>query len=144
MDHFADNPFCVPGRSGWTACSVDGRIAVEYFSPADQAKKYAFKAHRLAAKPDAPEGDSLFAINALAHHPSRELFASAGSDGAVSVWDPVARKRAKSWKFKGQVGVCSWAGRAGEWIAVGFGGLEQEGEGSRDGRDIGCIVKWLG
>jgi cell cycle arrest protein BUB3 len=132
-----------PARPGWTACSVDGRIAVEYFSPTDQAKKYAFKAHRLAAKPDAAEGDSLFAINALAGHPSRELFASAGSDGAVCLWDSVARKRAKSWRFKGPVGVCAWAGKGGEWIGVGFGALEQEGPAG-DGRDVGCVVKWVG
>lgn len=132
-------------QTGWTACSVDGRIAVEYFSPADQPKKYAFKAHRVSPKSSsAAEGDSLYAINALAHqpNPAKNVFASAGSDGSVSLWDPVARKRAKSWKFRGAVGVCAWA-KGGEWVGVGWGGLGQEG-GGEDGREVGCVVKYVG
>lgn len=126
---------------GWAACSVDGRIAVEYFAPSDQAKKYAYKAHRLASKTD---GDAVFAINALSYHPSQRLFVSAGSDGSVCLWDPEAKKRVKSWKFAGGVGVCAFEGRGeGRWLAVGWGALEQEGKPGQAG-DVGCVLKWVG
>ncbi|WWD20314.1 hypothetical protein CI109_104790 [Kwoniella shandongensis] len=76
---------------GWASGSIEGRIAVEYFDPADQGSKYAFRAHRQAV-----DGvDCVYPINALAYHPIHNTFASGGSDGFISIWDHNAKKRMK-------------------------------------------------
>ncbi|WVR08075.1 hypothetical protein IAU60_005121 [Kwoniella sp. DSM 27419] len=76
---------------GWASGSVEGRIAVEYFDPADQGSKYAFRAHRQNV-----EGvDCVYPINALAYNPVHNTFASGGSDGFISIWDHNAKKRMK-------------------------------------------------
>lgn len=82
---------CMANGEGYAMASTEGRIAVEYFdaSPEVQANKYAFKCHRQAI-----DGvDHVWPVNALAFHPTYNMFASAGSDGTVSIWDPKAKKR---------------------------------------------------
>ncbi|KAK7014492.1 mitotic spindle checkpoint protein Bub3 [Paramarasmius palmivorus] len=63
---------CMVTGEGYATASVEGRIAVEYFDPSDEAqqKKYAFKYN---------------------------TFASAGSDGTVSVWDHKIKKRLRQY-----------------------------------------------
>ncbi len=87
---------------GYAMASTEGRIAVEYFdpSPAMQEKKYAFKCHRQTI-----DGvDHVWPVNALAFHPIHNTFASAGSDGIVSIWDHKVKKRLRQYsKFSNPV-----------------------------------------
>ncbi|KAK7027445.1 mitotic spindle checkpoint protein Bub3 [Paramarasmius palmivorus] len=86
---------CMVTGEGYATASVEGRIAVEYFDPSDEAqqKKYAFKCHRLTE-----DGvDHVWPVNSLAFHPIYNTFASAGSDGTVSVWDHKIKKRLRQY-----------------------------------------------
>jgi len=80
---------CSPDGQGYALGSVEGRVAVEYFDPSQQKKKYAFKCHRKN------EGDStiIYPVNALAFHPKFGTFASGGCDGTVCIWDGANKKR---------------------------------------------------
>ncbi|KAH6908479.1 WD40 repeat-containing protein [Coprinopsis sp. MPI-PUGE-AT-0042] len=95
---------CMLDGQGYATASVEGRIAVEYFDPSPEAqdKKYAFKCHRqtvkeAVAQPDGTtkteEVDHVWPVNCLAFCPRYNTFASAGSDGTVSVWDFKVKKR---------------------------------------------------
>ena len=61
--------------------SIEGRVAVEYFdpSPAEQAKKYAFKCHRSTQN----ETQYVYPVNAIAFHPHFGSFATGGCDTLV-------------------------------------------------------------
>ncbi|ESK87306.1 mitotic checkpoint protein [Moniliophthora roreri MCA 2997] len=86
---------CMVTGEGYATASVEGRIAVEYFDPSEEAqqKKYAFKCHRLTE-----DGvDHVWPVNSLAFHPVYNTFASAGSDGTVSVWDHKIKKRLRQY-----------------------------------------------
>ncbi|KAJ3782766.1 WD40 repeat-like protein [Lentinula aff. detonsa] len=93
---------CMLNGEGYATASVEGRIAVEYFDPSPEAqeKKYAFKCHRQTI-----DGvDHVWPVNALAFHPIYNTFASAGSDGTVSVWDHKIKKRLRQYpKFNNPV-----------------------------------------
>ena len=67
--------------------STEGRVAIEYFDqdPSIQARKYAFKCHRVL--------QSAFPVNAMAFHPIYGTFATGGSDGTVNIWDGENKKR---------------------------------------------------
>ena len=56
-----------PRETGYVLSSIEGRVAVEYFdpSPEAQAKKFAFKCHRV--KEDGK--DTIFPVNSIAFHP---------------------------------------------------------------------------
>ena len=62
---------------GYAISSVEGRVAIEYFSesPEAQAGKFAFKCHRTK------EGgkDTAHPVNAIAFHPSLGTFATGGT-----------------------------------------------------------------
>ncbi|KAF5368878.1 hypothetical protein D9758_002992 [Tetrapyrgos nigripes] len=81
--------------SGYATASVEGRIAVEYFDPSSEAqeKKYAFKCHRQTIG----DKDHVWPVNSLAFHPVYNTFASAGSDGTVSIWDHKIKKRLRQY-----------------------------------------------
>lgn len=80
----------VDGQS-YASASVEGRVAIEYFNPEDNHRsKYAFKCHRTK---DSSGEEVVHAVNALAYHPAHGTFATGGSDGGVSVWDGLAKKR---------------------------------------------------
>ncbi|KAF9234727.1 WD40 repeat-like protein [Melanogaster broomeanus] len=96
---------CMPDGQGYAIGSVEGRIGVEYFDPSPEAqeKKYAFKCHRQTIE----DVDHVWPVNALAFHPVLVLFvynisvyntfASAGSDGTVSIWDHKVKKRLRQY-----------------------------------------------
>ncbi|KAH7908032.1 WD40-repeat-containing domain protein [Hygrophoropsis aurantiaca] len=86
---------CMVDGQGYAIGSVEGRIGVEYFDPSPEAqeKKYAFKCHRQAVE----EVDHVWPVNALAFHPVHNTFASAGSDGTVSIWDHKVKKRLRQY-----------------------------------------------
>ena len=83
--------------------SIEGRVAIEFLhdepklqpstpsttttllEPYIGAKRYAFKCHRL--------GNLVHTVNAIVRHPIHGTFATGGSDGTVSVWDGMRKKR---------------------------------------------------
>ena len=131
--------------SGYATASVEGRIAVEYFdpSPAAQEKRYAFKCHRQTIN----DVDHVWPVNALAFHPTYvstaffkfplislntlhryNTFASAGSDGTVSIWDHKVKKRLRQYpKFPNPVSAIAF-NCDGTKIAVGASYTWDEGE----------------
>ncbi|KAJ3208690.1 hypothetical protein HDU67_006596 [Dinochytrium kinnereticum] len=84
---------CMPNGQGYALSSIEGRVAVEFFSQEeeDQKKKYAFKCHREKK----PEGEIVHPVHALAFHPTHGTFASGGGDGVVNLWDGYNKKRLK-------------------------------------------------
>ena len=76
---------CFPDATGYALSSIEGRVSVEYFADCDQARKYAFKCHRV--------GKVVYPVNAIAFHPLLGTFATGGSDGGVSLWDGAHKKR---------------------------------------------------
>jgi len=86
---------CMVNGQGYATGSVEGRIAVEYFdsSPQVQEQKYAFKCHRQTID----DVDHVWPVNSLAFHPVYNTFASAGSDGIVSIWDHQSKKRLRQY-----------------------------------------------
>jgi cell cycle arrest protein BUB3 len=125
--------------AGYASASIEGRIAVEYFdtTPSIQDKKYAFKCHRQTVN----DVDHVWPVNALAFHLTYNTFASAGSDGTVSIWDHKVKKRLKQYsKYPGPV-----AGVAfncdGTKIAVGVSYTWDDGE---QGMRTQNVTPWLG
>ncbi|EIW54728.1 WD40 repeat-like protein [Trametes versicolor FP-101664 SS1] len=117
---------CMADGQGYATGSVEGRIAVEYFDPSPQAqeKKYAFKCHRQAID----DVDHVWPVNALAFHPVYNTFASAGSDGTVSIWDHKSKKRLRQYQ-KYNAPVPSIAFNCdGTKLAVGVSYTWEEGE----------------
>ncbi|KIK03821.1 hypothetical protein K443DRAFT_461558 [Laccaria amethystina LaAM-08-1] len=117
---------CMPDGQGYATASVEGRIAVEYFdpSPAAQEKRYAFKCHRQTIN----DVDHVWPVNALAFHPTYNTFASAGSDGTVSIWDHKVKKRLRQYpKFPNPVSAIAF-NCDGTKIAVGASYTWDEGE----------------
>jgi cell cycle arrest protein BUB3 len=109
------------GGEGYAAGSVEGRVAVEYTDAgaAAQERKYAFKCHRAAAG----DVDHVWAVNALAFHPTYNTFASGGADGTVSVWDHTSKKRLRQLpKFGAGVAALAFAPDGGRLaVAAGYG-----------------------
>lgn len=108
---------CVPDDSGYASSSIEGRVAVEWFDPSEesQKRKYAFKCHRVT---EADGTDTVYPVNALAFHPSRNVFASGGGDGLVSLWDAVAKRRIKQYqKFGSSVAALSFS-CDGHYLAI--------------------------
>ena len=124
---------------GYATASVEGRIAVEYFdpSPSSQEKKYAFKCHRQTIN----EVDHVWPVNSLAFHPTFNTFASAGSDGTVSIWDHKVKKRLRQYpKLPGPVAAVAF-NCDGTKIAIGVSYTWDEGE---KGLKTNAVAPWLG
>lgn len=133
--------------SGYATASVEGRIAVEYFDPSPEAqeKTYAFKCHRQTIS----EEDHVWPVNSLTFHPlyvafhpaisflpfrpfppaiRYNTFASAGSDGTVSIWDHHSKKRLRQYhKYNGPIPSIAF-NRDGTRLAVGVSYTWDEGE----------------
>lgn len=108
---------CMPDDSGYASSSIEGRVAVEWFDPSEesQKRKYAFKCHRATADDGS---DTVYPVNALAFHPSRNVFASGGGDGVVSLWDAMAKRRIKQYQKFGSSVVGSAFSCDGRFLAV--------------------------
>ncbi|KAF1800563.1 WD40-repeat-containing domain protein [Mucor lusitanicus] len=83
----------MPNGQGYACSAIEGRVAFEYFdmSPEVQAKRYAFKSHRLTIN----DTEVVYPVNSLSFHPKLGTFASGGSDCVVNIWDGANRKRVK-------------------------------------------------
>ncbi|KAH9923407.1 WD40 repeat-like protein [Epithele typhae] len=117
---------CMADGQGYATGSVEGRIAVEYFDPsaAAQEKKYAFKCHRQTID----DVDHVWPVNSLAFNPKFNTFASAGSDGTVSIWDHKSKKRLRQYpKYNAPVPSVAF-NCDGTKLAVGVSYTWEEGE----------------
>ncbi|KAF7726680.1 hypothetical protein EC973_008554 [Apophysomyces ossiformis] len=131
---------CMPNGEGYACCSVEGRVALEFFdmSPEAQAKKYAFKSHRQTIN----DTEVVYPVNALAFHPIHGTFASGGSDGVVSVWDGVHRKRIKQFpRYPDEISSLAFS-HDGKMLAVASSYTYDEGE--RDHAPDTIFIRTLG
>ncbi|KAI5984859.1 WD40 repeat-like protein [Pisolithus albus] len=117
---------CMTDGKGYAIGSVEGRIGVEYFDPSPevQDQKYAFKCHRQTIE----EVDHVWPVNSLAFHPVHNTFASAGSDGTVSIWDHKLKKRLRQYpKYSGPIAAVAFS-CDGSRLAVGVSYTWDDGE----------------
>ncbi|KAF8971020.1 hypothetical protein BGZ52_010324 [Haplosporangium bisporale] len=117
---------CMRDGLGYASSSIEGRVAVEFFDPSaeSQAKKYAFKCHRMTI--DGTE--TIYPVNALAYHPIHGTFASGGSDGGVTLWDGFNKKRLRQYpRYPTSVSSLSWS-CDGKTLAVASSYTYDEGE----------------
>lgn len=92
---------CFPTDDGFAISTVDGRVSMEYFSSEDQSKRFTFKCHRYFDKE--LQVDQVYPVNALQFSKQDTLF-TAGSDGALCLWDVTKRKRIRQYpKFLGGI-----------------------------------------
>ncbi|KAH9836158.1 WD40 repeat-like protein [Rhodofomes roseus] len=134
---------CMTDGQGYATASVEGRIAVEYFDPSPEAqdKKYAFKCHRQTID----DVDHVWPVNSLAFHPVYNTFASAGSDGTVSIWDHKLKKRLRQYpKYHSAVPSVSF-NCDGTKLAVGVSYTWEEGEeGARTAERPSVYIRTTG
>ncbi|KAA1475065.1 WD40 repeat-like protein [Dentipellis sp. KUC8613] len=134
---------CMVDGKGYATASVEGRIAVEYFDPAPevQDKKYAFKCHRQTID----DVDHVWPVNCLAFHPIYNTFASAGSDGTVSIWDHKVKKRLRQYP-RYPTAIPSIAFNSdGTKLAVGVSYTWDQGEeGARSAERPGIYIRSVG
>lgn len=117
---------CMTDGKGYAIGSVEGRIGVEYFDPSPevQDQKYAFKCHRQTIE----DVDHVWPVNSLAFHPVHNTFASAGSDGTVSIWDHKLKKRLRQYpKYSGSIASVAFS-CDGSRLAVGVSYTWDDGE----------------
>ncbi|KAJ3041908.1 mitotic spindle checkpoint protein Bub3 [Rhizophlyctis rosea] len=117
---------CMPNGHGYASSSIEGRVAVDFFDPSPewQAKKYAFKCHRVKSE----EGDTVYPVNALAYHPIHGTFASGGGDGVVNMWDGFNKKRLRAFpKYETSIASLSF-NSDGNLLAVAASYTFEEGE----------------
>ncbi|EKM75034.1 hypothetical protein AGABI1DRAFT_116607 [Agaricus bisporus var. burnettii JB137-S8] len=134
---------CMPDGQGYATASTEGRIAVEYFdpSPTSQEKKYAFKCHRQTVD----DVDRVWPVNALAFHPVYNTFASAGSDGTVSIWDHKVKKRLRQYpKLNTPLSAIAF-NKEGTKLAMGVSYTWDDGErGLKTAQQPMIVIRKLG
>lgn len=114
----------MPQAEGFACSSIEGRVALEFFDPASQDKKYAFKLHRQTIN----DTEVVYPVNALAFHPKYGTFASGGSDCIVNIWDGVHRKRVKQFTgYPDEIASIAFS-RDGSTMAVASSYTFDEGE----------------
>eukprot|EP01048_Picozoa_sp_COSAG05_P007036 COSAG05_NODE_482_length_9373_cov_198.471318_4_plen_363_part_00 len=136
---------CTPDGQGFGVSSIEGRVAMEFFSESDATQqRYAFKCHRRQTG----EGeDAVFPVNALAFHPSGGSFATGGGDGTVSVCDGQQRKRLQTFGPY-SAGVASLAfspaasSTAGATLAAALSYNFQNGDMHQDNKPEDQLLIW--
>lgn len=76
-----------PQGDGYVSSSIDGRVAVEYFG--DDSKKFAFRCHRM----NLTDNQLVFPVNSICFVPNSNILYTGGSDGCVSCWNLISRKK---------------------------------------------------
>lgn len=79
--------------NGYALGSVEGRVAIQYVSPANPKDNFTFKCHRSNGAPNGYQ--DIYAVNDIAFHPIHGTLATVGSDGTFSFWDKDARTKLK-------------------------------------------------
>ena len=127
---------CMPKDAGYASSSIEGRVAVEWFDPSaeSQARKYAFKCHRMQSNGSGPDAgdegpvDIVYPVNALAFHPIHGTFASGGGDGIVALWDAIAKRRIRQYqRYPSSVATMDFS-RDGKYLAVGISPGFEDGQ----------------
>lgn len=133
---------CMPNGQGYASSSIEGRVAVEYFSndAAVQKGHFAFKCHRATV-----EGvDTVYPVNALAFHPTQGTFATGGGDAIVSIWDPQAKKRLRQLpKYAASVSALSF-NADGTQLAIACAVVEEEQQPTPAGARNALVVRTVG
>jgi cell cycle arrest protein BUB3 len=117
---------CFPNGTGYALSSIEGRVAMEYFDPGPeaQAKRYAFKCHRVSQNGI----DTIYPVNTMAFHQGHGTFATGGCDGIVNVWDGQNRKRLWQYhKYPTSISALAFS-ENGSWLAVASSYTFEEGE----------------
>jgi cell cycle arrest protein BUB3 len=133
---------CTPDESGYVSTSIEGRVAVEFFDPAEevQVRKYAFKCHRqkeLIFDTLDEKEDVVYPVNAVAFHPKHGTFATGGGDGVVAMWDIKAKRRVKLFSSISKSISCLAFSADAKLLAIG---TNAEGVGKASpARQDGCI-----
>lgn len=133
---------CMPDDAGYASSSIEGRVAVEWFdpSPESQARKYAFKCHRLTVD----EADVVYPVNALAFHPGYGTFASGGGDGVVALWDGVAKRRIRQYqKYPASVAALCFSGD-GKYLAIAVSPGFEDGKDDVSEGTVKIFIRELG
>ncbi len=78
---------CFPDMTGFAIGSIEGRVGIQYNNKAQESKNFSFKCHR-------QNNQDVYAVNAIAFHPIG-VFATVGSDGAVTFWDKDNKQKLK-------------------------------------------------
>ena len=126
---------CMPDGLGYVTSSIEGRVAVEFFSSdaQTQANKYAFKCHRK----DVDGIDVVYPIHAIAFHPTYGTFATCGGDAHCALWDPVAKKRIRQYVLPSPVSTAAFS--ADGTIFVIASGAENLEETQHPGPEAGEV-----
>ncbi|GAA5824578.1 hypothetical protein JCM5353_007250 [Sporobolomyces roseus] len=116
---------CMPDDTGYAMTSIEGRVAVEFFSESKQSKKYAFKCHRQVI-----EGtDTVYPVQGLTFNPVHGTFSTGGGDATVSLWDPFAKKRLRQFsKYPNPISALAFS-CDGKRLAVAFSQDDEGGKG---------------
>ena len=77
-----------PDQSGYLVGSIEGRVAVQHVEDNMKAANFTFKCHR--------EQNDIYAVNAIAFHPTFGTFVTAGADGNYNFWDKDSKQRLKA------------------------------------------------
>jgi cell cycle arrest protein BUB3 len=133
---------CMPNGQGYASSSIEGRISVEWFDPAEkvQAKKYAFKCHR---ETSADGVDMIYPVNCLTYNPVHTgTFASGGGDGHVTMWDGITKRRIRQYqKYPASIADFGFSSD-GKYLAVGYSPGFEDGAQDLQG-PIGISVREL-
>lgn len=111
----------MPSGIGYATGSVEGRIAIEYFPDTipEGASNFSYKCHRVSKEVEGSKTSYIYPVNDISFHPQYQTFASWGSDGMITTWDPDARKRL--WKRQFDCGITSICfNKDGSKLAVGM------------------------
>ncbi|CAO3611058.1 unnamed protein product [Cunninghamella echinulata] len=113
-----------PDGKGFVCSSIEGKAVLEYFDDEEQIKTTSFKLHRQMV-----DGyEVVYPVNSLSFHPVHGTFASGGSDGVVSIWDPVNKKRLRQYsKFPEEIATLAFNSN-GTQLAIGSSYTFDEGE----------------
>lgn len=136
---------CTPDGQGFGVSSIEGRVAMEYFSETAAAQeRYAFKCHR---RQTANGEDAVFPVNALAFNPVASSFATGGGDGTVSLWDGKQRKRLQTYgPYSAGVAALAFAPAASTsgaaTLAAAVSYNFQNGDMHQDNRPTDQVLLW--
>jgi mRNA export factor len=89
---------CFPDMSGFAIGSIEGRVGIQYNNKAQEGKNFSFKCHR--------QNQDVYAVNAIAFHPIG-IFATVGSDGAITFWDKDNKQKLKGFAAVGKPIPCA-------------------------------------
>ncbi|XP_017494730.1 PREDICTED: mRNA export factor-like [Rhagoletis zephyria] len=80
--------------TGFAIGSVEGRVAIQYLSPANPKDNFTFKCHRSNGTNN--NFQDVFVVHDISFHPQHGTLATVGSDGRYSFWDKDARTKLKT------------------------------------------------